>query len=165
MVSKRKISKKRIWVVAIAIVLLIISALLLNLYFMFFHHYKGKYVEYNWSATDSFDITQIATVNKQKNKDFVILNLADVQLCDLEDIPNFSTMHNEISYLVETTKPDLITLTGDQTWSNENLISLKNLIRWLDGYKIPYAPVFGNHDYGNQKDSAVASQNYCCDLY
>ena len=86
-------------------------------------------------------------------------------MCDLENFFNKSIIHDEITYLVEQTKPDLITLTGDQTWSNENLISLKSLIQWLDSYKIPYAPVFGNHDYGNEKNSSVAELNYCCDLY
>ena len=67
--------------------------------------------------------------------------------------------------MVEQTHPDLITLTGDQTWSNENLLSLKSIIRKLDSLKIPYAPIFGNHDYGNSKNSSVAELNYCCDLY
>ncbi|MBQ7466877.1 MAG: metallophosphoesterase [Clostridia bacterium] len=129
------------------------------------HRYKGRNIVNSWSETDQFDITTIATVEKQKDKDFVILNLADVQICDLENPLIHLTIKREIEYLVQKTQPDLITLTGDQTWSNENLISLTELIRWLDSFKIPYAPVFGNHDYGNEKDSAVASQNYCCDLY
>ena len=149
----------------IAVLLIIVSLVLCNVYFLFLHHYKGKNVVYNWEQSDEFDINTIKTINKQKDKDFVILNLADIQICDLEDHYNKNVIHDEITYLVEQTKPDLITLTGDQTWSNENLLSIKTIIRWLDDYKIPYAPVFGNHDYGNQYNSAVASQNYCCDLY
>ena len=156
---------KRIIFRIIAYFLIFTSLAFCNLYFMFLHHYKGKKVVYNWSQSDEFDISSIKTITKQKDKDFVILNLADIQICDLEDFFNRRIIHDEISYLIEQAQPDLITLTGDQTWSNENLISLKTIIGWLDSYKIPYAPVFGNHDYGNSKDSAVASQNYCCDLY
>ena len=112
-------------------------------YFLLLHHYKGKEVIYNWNESDDYSTARIKTIKKDKNKDFVILNLADVQMADLEDIFHMNTIHKEITYLVNETKPDLITLTGDQTWSNENLISLTSLIRWLDGYKIPYAPVFG----------------------
>ena len=134
-------------------------------YFLFLHRYEGKEKVWLWSDTDEFDISKIPTVEKAKDKPFVILNLADVQLCDLEDIFNFGTIKRVIKYLVAETRPDLITLTGDQTWSNENLISLNRLVRFLDSLKIPYAPVFGNHDYGNEGDSAVLSQRACCDVY
>ena len=137
----------------------------LTVYFLFIHHYKGTEKIYNWATTDKFDINSIASVEKNPQHDFVILNLADIQMCDLEDFFNRRVIHDEISYLVKKNKPDLITLTGDQVWSNENRLSLKALISWLDGYKIPYAPVFGNHDYGNQKNSSTAELNYCCDLY
>lgn len=147
------------------ILLAIVLITMTILYFLFWHHYKGKQVNNPWSETDTFKLENIATVQKQKNKDFVILNLADVQICDLDSIKTKSTIHKEISYLIDKVKPDLITLTGDQTWSNENLLSLRQLIGWLDDYKIPYAPVFGNHDYGNTKNSSTADLNYCCDLY
>lgn len=142
-----------------------VVAVILNVYFTFFHHYKGKVVIDEWNNSLVFDESKFTVINKDKNKDFVILNLADVQLCDTENYWNASTIHKELTYLVNETKPDLITLTGDQTWSNENLISLKRIISWLDEYKIPYAPVFGNHDYGNDFNSAVASMEYCSDLY
>lgn len=134
-------------------------------YFLFLYHYNGHLINFEWTVTDEFKIENIKTVQKEKNKPFVILNFADIQMCDLEDIFHFGTIKNELKYLIEKTKPNLITLTGDQTWSNENLISLKSLISWLDSFKIPYAPIFGNHDFGNEKDSAVAGINYCCDLY
>lgn len=154
-------------IIIIAAVCLLTIALILGVsaYFLLLHRYAGTQKVYEWSSSDAFDITAIKTVEKQSGKDFVILNLADVQMCDLEDIPNFSVIHDEITYLVELTSPDLITLTGDQTWSNENLISLKTLVGWLDGYKIPYAPIFGNHDHGNEFSSAVAGLNKCCDIY
>ena len=136
-----------------------------TVYFLFLHHYKGKKVVNDWHVTDTFDIKDIPVINKEKGKDFTILNLADVQMCDLEDLGNRKIVHKEIDYLVNLTKPDLITLTGDQVWSNENRLCLKSLISWLDGYKIPFAPVFGNHDHGNEFNSATAGLTYSCDLY
>ncbi len=158
-----KVFKKIVFLTTIC--LLIIGISFSCVWFLFFYRFKGNAPTYSWSETDEFDIKTVATVEKKEGKDFVILNLADVQMCDLENVFNKRTIKNEIHYLVTTVKPDLITLTGDQTWSNENLITLTSLINWLDEFKIPYAPVFGNHDYGNEKDSAVASENFCVDLY
>lgn len=157
--------RKKIIITVISVVTAVVLAVLAGLYFTLLHRYKGKDINYIWHETDVFDIKNIPTVQKKDGKDFVILNLADVQMCDLEDIFHMPTIKREIDYLVGAAKPDLITLTGDQTWSNENLISLTSLVRWLDGYKIPYAPVFGNHDYGNDGDNAVLSERACCDVY
>ncbi len=161
MMEKKKITL----IVSLTLISSICVGALLSVYFTFLHHYKGKIVKNDWSETDTFDIKKIKTIKKEKDKDFVILNLADIQICDLENFFNKETIHKEINYLVEKTHPDLITLTGDQTWSNENLMSTKSIISWLDSYKIPYAPVFGNHDYGNKPNSAVCDINYLCDLY
>ena len=157
--------KKRLLIFSFSLLISISIVIFSSVYFLFLHHYKGCEIVYNWAVSDQFDISNITTVEKQKDKDFVILNLADVQMCDLENPSHWITLKNEITYLIEKVQPNLITLTGDQTWSNENLISLTHLVRWLDGFEIPYAPVFGNHDYGNSKNSAVASLNFCCDIY
>ena len=160
--TKRK--KITLIVVLTSVTTLCLGAFL-GVYFTFLHHYKGKTVVNNWSETDTFNIKKIKTVKKQKDKDFVILNLADVQLCDLDNFFNKETMHKELNYLVSKTHPDLITLTGDQVWSNENLISMKSLLSWLDSYQVPYLATFGNHDWGNKPNSAVCSINHLSDLY
>ena len=157
--------KKLVVITSLSIVGVLAIGTFSFFYFSFLHHYKGKDVTYNWSEEDEFDFSKIKTIEKQKDKDFKILNLADIQICDLENFFNKKKAHKEIDYLVDLVKPDLITLTGDQTWSNENLYAIKSIISWLEDYKIPFAPVFGNHDYGNEGDSAVASQRYICDLY
>ena len=154
----------------IVIISSIVSAVVLTglggAYFTLLHRYKGKKNNYVWSKDDIFDLSKIKTVEKDPNKDFVILNLADIQICDLGDFGrNMRNMKEEIYELVDRAKPDLITLTGDQTWSNENKISLERIVRWLDDLKIPYAPVFGNHDCGNGNDNAVYSKNKCGDVY
>ena len=158
-------NKRDKYIVTSLISLTAVSAIVLNVYFTFFHRYKGKVVIDEWNESRVFNDNDVTYIDKDSNKDFVILNLADIQLCDTENYFNASIVHDEMTYLVNETKPDLITLTGDQTWSNENLVSLKRIIKWLDEYKIPWAPVFGNHDYGNDFNSAVSSMEYCSDLY
>lgn len=134
-------------------------------YFNLLHRYKGKKVVDNWDATDTFNINKITTLHKEKGKDFRILNLADLQVADLDGPKAFNTVHKEMDDLINEYKPDLITLTGDQTMSNENRLFLKSIIRRLDKHKIPYAPIFGNHDFGNSYNEGVCSEQYCCDLY
>lgn len=134
-------------------------------YFNLLHRYKGKKVVSNWSESDTFDINKITTLHKEKDKDFRILNLADLQVADLDGAKAFKVVHKEMDDLINTYKPDLITLTGDQTMSNENRLFLKSIIKTLDKHKIPYAPIFGNHDFGNSYNEGVCSEQYCSDLY
>jgi len=163
-VMKKKKLSKRASIILISLSVVAITAGSL-VYFTFFHRYKGKKVVDEWSKTDTFDINKITTLNKDPDKDFVILNLTDVQIRDLDSAKMKRTIHQEITDLINEYKPDLITLTGDQTMSNENQLTLRSLIRWLDSYKIPYAPVFGNHDWGDDYNSAVIGMNKSCDLY
>lgn len=137
----------------------------LTSYFLFLHRYHGKVIVDEFNKDNEFDLSKIKVVKKEKDKDFKILNFADVQMCDLEDIKYMPKIKEELTEIVNVTKPDLITLTGDQTWSNENLISLKSLISWMEGFKIPRAPVFGNHDFGNGNNNAVLDNLKCCELY
>ncbi len=58
-----------------------------------------------------------------------------------------------VKKLVGQTKPDLIVLTGDsifpflpKTGTLNNRMQAQKLIQFLDGFRIPYALVFGNHD-------------------
>lgn len=97
-----------------------------------------------WSATDAFTKDSYIEIKKDPNKDFVILNLADVQLEDGELYAELGVESMAmIDKLVEETKPDLITLTGDNAWGTMAYIEL---IKQLDSYGIPWAPVMGNHD-------------------
>ncbi len=97
-----------------------------------------------WSANDEFTSDSYAEVKKAPDKDFVILNLADVQLKDdiLYDINGEETA-KLIDQLVSAHKPDLITLTGDNAWGT---MAYLELIKQVDSYGVPWAPVMGNHD-------------------
>ena len=161
--TKKRVNQKLLIFICVTLTILAIG--FFYTYFMFYHRYKGTSLNNPWQESDMFEITDIKTVQKQKDKDFVILNLADLQTQDVESPRVKRVIESEVDYLIKKTNPDLITLTGDQVWSNNNLLSTMWLINMLDSYKIPYAPIFGNHDYGNAKNSSNADQNYCCDLY
>ncbi len=97
-----------------------------------------------WSVNDTFATADYIELKKQKGEDFVILNLADVQLGDDEVYGNEGIYSEElIKKLVADHKPDLITLTGDNAWG---ALAYIELIELLDSFGIPWAPVMGNHD-------------------
>ena len=97
-----------------------------------------------WSETDTFDKDDYIELKKTPGKDFVVLNLADVQLGD-DELFAKEGQYSEalIRKLVNDQKPDLITLSGDNAWATMSYIELINL---LDSFDIPWAPVMGNHD-------------------
>jgi len=88
------------------------------------------------------------TLIKQKNKDFIILNLADIQLGDgewAEGHKNKEILTATVNELVARTKPDLITLSGDQSWAGNTDAYIK-LGEFIDSFKVPWTFVWGNHD-------------------
>ena len=98
----------------------------------------------SWSASEKIAEDDYIELQKDPDRDFVILNLADVQLKDDELFGNEGEYTFElIEKMIKDQKPDLITLTGDNAWG---LVSYVELINFLDSFEIPWAPVMGNHD-------------------
>ena len=101
----------------------------------------------DWSKETKFTQESYIELEKTPGKDFVVLNLADVQLSedyifDKEGEYTFDL----ITKLVNDQKPDLITLSGDNAWG---YISYLEVIKFIDSFGIPWAPVMGNHDGEN----------------
>ncbi len=89
---------------------------------------------------------------KQSGKDFVILNLTDIQLCECdwdESDPNYknfyAVMDHTVRTLIDRVKPDLITITGDISGSEEPK-AYPAFGRYLDAFGIPWCTVWGNRD-------------------
>ncbi len=98
----------------------------------------------DWSETSVYTDDYAVTLNKTPGKDFVILNLTDLQMNDNELYNDVgSTMSATVDKLIKQVNPDLITVTGDNAWGTFSYIQTANLI---DSYEIPWAPVMGNHD-------------------
>lgn len=112
-----------------------------------------------WLPSDSFSIEDNTIIlEKDPNKDFVVLNLTDIQLSDEETFGSYGELAKAtIDKLVNDTNPDLITLSGDNAYGWLANLWLINL---LDSYKIPWAPVMGNHDGqgGNPNEAWIAYQ-------
>ena len=103
-------------------------------------------------------------------KDPVVLQLSDTQIIDAaqERYPDrlgsssdafWATDQVEercYDYLTETinaTKPDLIIITGDIIYGefDDNGTALESFVAFMEGFKIPWAPIFGNHDNESKK--------------
>ena len=96
-------------------------------------------------SVDLSDAT--TTLYVEQGEEFVILNLSDLQLHDGQD-PQYT--YDVISQLVEKTQPDLITVLGDTAQDNQNYsatTNFANLVKYIDSFDIPWAPIFGNHDH------------------
>lgn len=94
------------------------------------------------------------TLKKQKNKDFVILNLSDPQLGITEWEPgekNRIILEYTISELMKIRTPDLITVSGDIAWAGD-FNAYDKFASYIDSFGIPWAPVWGNHDNQNGPD-------------
>lgn len=112
----------------------------------------------DWSSSDKFTESSYVELQKDPDRDFIILNLADVQLKDEEQFTKEGEYTFElIEMMIEEQKPDLITLTGDNAWG---LVSYVELINFIDSLGIPWAPVMGNHDGQN-----TFSEFWCAYLF
>lgn len=97
-----------------------------------------------WSPEQAYTENYAAELAKETGKDFVVLNLTDIQMGDIESFDAAGDLaFGTIKKLVEETDPDLITLTGDNAWATYAYIKL---VKEIDSYGIPWAPVMGNHD-------------------
>ena len=114
-------------------------------------------------------------VEAEIGREFRILQITDTQIIDPgqsrypERINNVTPLSDEQLYAdcfyyiekaIEKAKPDLILMTGDNVYGefDDSGASLKKLIAFMEGFQIPWAPVFGNHD--NESTKGVAWQ--CC---
>ena len=75
---------------------------------------KGEANAATWSSSDAFRAEDTVMLQKEPGKDFVILNLTDIQYSDALDFAQRGYTKETIQTLIEETKPDLITMTGDQ---------------------------------------------------
>ena len=60
---------------------------------------------------------------------------------------------NHLKSLVAQTNPDLIFITGDMVYGSfdDNGTSLEWFCDFMDSFRIPWAPIFGNHDNESKK--------------
>ena len=142
-----KLTKKTmLWLIPVLIVAVLGVAVGATFGFAFIP-YKGKPTDETWRPTENFDAAKdyAKTLDMGDKDQFVILNLADIQIEDLKPGKHKATFEM-LDKLIKKTNPDLITLTGDQVSGPYVRRTLKKICKFLDGYGIPWAPVLGNHD-------------------
>ena len=127
----------------------------------------------------------VVQLPEDRREDVRILQLTDMQIIDatqrrrperlradeLEawDPANFDIQcGNHIRSLVAQARPDLIIITGDIVYGSfdDSGESLKWMCNLMDSFKIPWAPVFGNHDNESKMGvkwqcELLESREYC----
>lgn len=152
-------TKKTVLLKILAVILAVLLVVGIVLGILWFP-VKGKSNGEFWLSTDTYRLEDTFVIQKESGKDFKILNLTDIQYNDTLDIAQRGYTEETIRTLIEQEKPDLITMTGDQVWAAFQKQSQKDLIKFMDSFGIPWAPVFGNHDgEGN------ADKNWLADRY
>ncbi len=121
--------------------------------------YIGISSDEAWTEHE-FSLDDMTTIRKEKNKDFVVLNIADTHFADYDERAFFAFAgENTIRRMVAEIKPDLITLSGDLVCTQSTVYSIKRLTDLFESFGIPWAPVFGNHDAEGNCDL-----NYLADI-
>ena len=109
-------------------------------------------------------------VDVEEGRDIRVLQLTDTQIIDSaqqrsddrlgeEQTARWATeqmdncLFKYIRNAVERAQPDLIIITGDLVYGefDDSGRSFKKLIAHMDGYGIPWAPIYGNHDNESMK--------------
>jgi 3',5'-cyclic AMP phosphodiesterase CpdA len=105
-----------------------------------------------WRPSYPFRLSNYAEVRQSSNT-FRILLLADIQCTYFsngmdEPFLSIPETYDNIARDIKTYKPDLLALLGDNVAGAGffNAMEAQRFIAFLDGFKIPYVPVMGNHD-------------------
>ena len=99
-------------------------------------------------------------VEVESGREIRVLQLTDIQTLDrsqkryanrVNNTTNPDIFNGYLKYIgqvIEAYQPDLIIMTGDNVYGefDDSGEQHKELIRWMDSFEIPWAPVFGNHD-------------------
>ena len=126
--------------------------------------FKGTASDYVWSETDEYRLEDHVVIQKDPNKDFVIMNVTDIHMSDFtqDAVTNNRNLEN-IRRKAKELQPDLITLSGDLFWTQMTdgsvYHSVHRLTEFMDSLGIPWAPVFGNHD-----DEGNCDKNYLAEV-
>lgn len=98
----------------------------------------------DWSVEQAYTADYAVNLEKTPGKDYKILSLTDVQLEKWECYGERGKVQEKtIDKLIKDTAPDLIIMPGDNGYSTSAYL---RIIKVMDAYGIPWAPIMGNHD-------------------
>ena len=141
-------SKMKRWQKVIAVFLVIVLFLGIVALYLLCPRTTVKEEE-NWLGEESFDIQSIKTIDKTKD-DFTILAITDIQF----DNPFYSKndVKTAIKNMIDTTNPELSVTGGDNFAGIFNHFHVKAFTKMMDEFDVPWAPIFGNHEYDFHSD-------------
>lgn len=109
-------------------------------------------------------------VKVEQGRDPIVLQITDPQIIDAAQIRTEDSLadwqkekyptdraeqlcYQYIREAVKETKPDLILLTGDLIFGqfDDNGTAWTGMVEFMDSLKVPWAPIFGNHEIESQK--------------
>lgn len=144
MIKSKKLNKASKIIISVIAVFLAIVLILLSVWTI---PVKGEVSSDYWCSTMQYTDDYAVTIEKDPDKDFKILAISDVQLNDAIDLFGLKgTAYDTITKLVTEQNPDLIVVMGDTVWAAFNKVSVKQFVKFMDDFKIPWAPINGNHD-------------------
>lgn len=150
-----KLTKKKVFtiLIAVAAALVVTGIILLGLFVPV--HGEPNDTDY-WSEYAAFDISSVPTVEAGEDG-FRILQLTDLHY----NLPHMTAKTDKIiERLVNENSPDMIVITGDSTIGPANASFTKHLAKLMDGFRIPWAVVYGNHDAEGKADKFRLGEIY-----
>ncbi|MGN0571845.1 MAG: metallophosphoesterase [Candidatus Fimenecus sp.] len=128
---------------------------------------KGVAVCDTWSAEDTYtpDYAQTLEIG---DKDAKILCLTDVHIRNHGTFAAFLGINFildgmseiQLKQLIQEVNPDLIVVGGDTVLTAWNDISTQKFCDFMAQFGIPWAPIFGNHDYEGRADKSKLCEIY-----
>ena len=127
--------------------------------------YVGTVSTDTWSETDEYRLEDHAILQKDPNKDFVVMNVTDLHMSEYDYTYLNSVVANRnffyIKEMVAELQPDLITISGDIFCEDgeSNIYAVHRLTEFFDSLGIPWAPIFDWHD-----EQGNCDVNYIADV-
>lgn len=128
---------------------------------------KGVAVCDEWSAEDTYtpDYAQNLEIG---DKDAKILCLTDIHIRNHGTFAAFLGINFildgmseiQLKQLIKEVNPDLIVVGGDTVLTAWNDIGTQKFCDFMEQFGIPWAPIFGNHDYEGRADKSKLCEIY-----
>ena len=90
-------------------------------------------------------------LQKQAGDTFKVLVMPDLQLEENDRTDGqWQQTTTMVESLIEENDPDFLIFLGDLVWENAKASTMQDVADFIDGFKIPWAPIFGNHEGDTQ---------------
>lgn len=166
---KKIFTKKPVKVIISIIAVLMVVVCICNAYFasVALEEQKGIAVCDKWSESDIYT-PDYARHLEIGDKDAKILCLTDIHIRNHGTFDaclgvNFildGMSEIQLEKLIRNVNPDLIIVGGDTVLTAWNDICTQQFCDFMEKFEIPWAPVFGNHDYEGRADKAKLAEIY-----